>query len=332
MKLSSIYTTTLKLVNNPSLIEAIYKEKEAILSDENKLRVADWLSFFNKHKDEFCNIYSSTIYAIFNAITEKELFLKLGEEKHKISKQFYLQIAETCKKNQVINSHDAMCLLNLCLIYAYAFDAKIKTIEESGVAIEKEINEETVFKFFLNLFVKEFYHSILPKSSINGSMDEIRRLIQDIVSSNGRTTIEKNTRAHTLHLSLIHYISQMDIDMIDAILPDTITYNDVSKKQFIIALDLLFNEFKSYGDTRLIQFRGVCQICKKGYPGFTYIGNHSKNFINIIIELPKRPYGNIDIADIYDCSSFKNNIGVLNLNKQLKINTDIFKSDIYTIL
>lgn len=324
MNLNTIYAKTLQLVDNPALIEAIYKEKESVLTDENKLRVADWLSFFNEHKDDFSNIHSGTICAIFNAITDKELFLKLGEVKTNVSKQFYLQLVASCKINQVINSEEAMCLLNLSLIYAYAVNAKIKTIEESAVAIEKEVNEKTVFKFFLNLFVKEFYHNVLPKSAINGSMDEIQILIQDIVASNGRTTIEKNTKAHTLHLSLIHYISQMDVDMIDAILPDSMTYNDVSKKDFIAALGILFNEFKSYGDSHLIQFRGTCKICKKDYPGFTYIGNHSKNFINIIIEFPKRPYGNIDITDIYDCASFKNNLGILNLNKQLKINSDLF--------
>ena len=331
MNLNAIYSNTLQLVDNPALIEAIYKEKELVLTDENKLRLADWLSFFNEHKDKFSNIYSGTICAIFNALTDKELFLKLGERKNNISKQFYLQLLGSCKINQAINSDDAMCLLNLSLIYAYAVDGKIKTIEESSVAIEKEVNEETVFKFFLNLFVKEFYHNVLPKSAINGSMDEIQILIQDIVASNGRTTIKKNTKAHTLHLSLIHYISQMDVDMIDAILPDSMTYNDVSKKDIIAALGMLFNEFKSYGDSHLIQFRGTCKICKKGYPGFTYIGNHSKNFINIIIEFPKRPSGNIDIADIYDCASFKNKLGILNLNKQLKINSDLFKSDIYEI-
>lgn len=329
MHLNNVYVTTLQLVDNPTLIDAIYKEKESVLSDENKLRLEDWLSFFNEHHDEFSNIYSGTITAIFYAITDKELFLKLGEKKNKICKEFYLQILERIKKNQVINSHDAMCLLNLALIYAYAVDGKIKTIEESSIAIEKEINEETVFKFFLNLFVKDFYHSVLPKSSLYGNMNEIQNLIQDIVFSNGRTTIERNTRAITLHLSLIHYISQMDIEMIDAVLPNTMTYNDVSKKHFIAALGMLFNEFISYGDSYLIQFRGKCSYCKKGYPGFTYIGNNSKNYINIIIEFPKKPSGNIDVANIYDCTYFKNNLGVLNLNKQLKLNTDFYKNDVY---
>ena len=121
----------------------------------------------------------------------------------------------------------------------------------------------------------------------------------------------------------------MDIAMINDLLPNTMTYSDVSKRHFIAALDLLFNEFKSYGDTHLIQFRGTCQRCKKGYPGFTYIGNHSKNFINIIIEIPNKTNSNIDIADIYDCTSFKNNLGVLNLNKQLSLNTNLFKNEFY---
>ena len=331
MNLNTIYAKTLQLVDNPALIEAIYKEKESVLTDENKLRVADWLSFFNEHKDDFSNIYSGTICAIFNAITDKELFLKLGEVKTNVSKQFYLQLVASCKINQVINSEEAMCLLNLSLIYAYAVNAKIKTIEESAVAIEKEINEETVFKFFLNLFVKEFYHDVLPKTAIKCNFNELEPLITDICWSNGRTPAEKNTKANTQFLSAIYYISEMDIEMLDTILPNTITYNDVSKKKFIAAIGMLFNEFKSYGDSHLIQFRGTCQICKKGKPGFTFIGNNSKNFVNIIFEFPKNPSVNFDINDIYDCSSFKSKLGALNVNKQLFINTDLFKSDIYDI-
>jgi len=328
MILNNIYATTLKLVDNPELIDTIYKEKESFLSDEIKMRVADWLSFFNDHKDEFSNIYSGTICAILNAITEKELFLTLGEVKTNVSKQFYLQLVASCKINQIINSDDAMCLLNLSLIYAYAVDAKIKTIKESAVAIEKEINEETVFKFFLNLFVKEFYHDVLPKTAIKCGFKGLKPMINDIISSNGRTTLEKNTKANTQFLSAIYYISEMDIEMLDAILPNTITYNDVSKKNFIAALGMLFNEFRSYGDSHLIQFKGACKICKKGYPGFTFIGNNSKNFVNIIIEFPKNASGNFDIVDIFDCSSFRNYVGVLNVNKQLFINTNLFTNNI----
>lgn len=38
MNLNTIYSNTLQLVDNPAVIEAIYKEKEPYLSDENKLR------------------------------------------------------------------------------------------------------------------------------------------------------------------------------------------------------------------------------------------------------------------------------------------------------
>ena len=37
----------------------------------------------------------------------------------------------------------------------------------------------------------------------------------------------------------------------------------------------------------------------------------------------------LDLVDIFDCPSFKNSLGVLKLNKQLKINSDLFKSNIY---
>lgn len=329
MKLSSIYKITIELIDNLTLIESIYKEKEAVLSDENKLRLAEWLSFFNYHKEEFNNLYSGTICAIFKALTDKELFLQQSEVSFKNSKEFYLQISKSCIINQPINNEQAAYLLNLGLIYGVYSVTKIKTIEESVNAIDYDINEDTVFQFFLNLFVKDFYHCVLPKTCINLNIDELYRFLLDVRSSNGRTTIEKNARAHTLILSTLHYFSEMDIEMIDEILPCDIIYSGISKKNFINALGDLFNEFKNFGDTHFIQFRGIGSIGKRIYPGYTFIGNNSKNYINIIIKFSKNSVGELDLVDIFDCPSFKNNLGVLKLNKQLKINTDLFKSDIY---
>ena len=95
MNLNTIYSNTLQLVDNPAVIEAIYKEKEPYLSDENKLRLADWLSFFNEHKDDFSNIYSGTICAIFTKVQLKpsvfdkmkfpENIFRIGIEKNTFS-------------------------------------------------------------------------------------------------------------------------------------------------------------------------------------------------------------------------------------------------------
>ncbi len=323
MILNTIYKTTLKLVANPPLIEAIYKEKEATLSDENKLRLGDWLSFFNENKEDFNNLYSGTICAMFKAITDKELFLQQSEVSFENSKEFYLKISKSHKLYQPINNDQALYLLNLALIYGVYSVTKIKTIEESINAIEQEINEDTVFKFFLNLFVKDFYHCVLPQKCINLSIDELYSFLLDVRSSNGRTTIEKNARAHTLILSTLHYFSEMDIEMIDEILPSEIIYSGISKKNFIYSLGVLFNEFKNFGDTHFIQFRGIGTIGKRIYPGYTFIGNNSKNYINIIIKFSKNAAGELDLVDIFDCPSFKNSLGVLKLNKQLKINSDL---------
>lgn len=332
MDLSYIYNNTLSLVDNSSLVEAVYKEKEAALSDENKLRLAEWLSFFNEHKEEFNNLYLGTIFSMFNALTDKELFLEQSEVSFKNSKEFYLKISNSNKLNQPINNEQAQYLLNLALIYGVYSFTKIKTIEECINAIEHELNDDTVFQFFLNLFVKDFYHCVLPKTSINLGIDELYRFLQDVRSSNGRTTIEKNARAHNLILSTLHYFSEMDIEMIDEILPSDIIYSGISKKNFIYALDTLFNEFKNSGDTHFIEFRGIGTIGKRIYPGYTFIGNNSKNYINIIIKFSKNSAGELDLVDIFDCHTFKNNLGILKLNKQLKINTDLFKSDLFNIL
>jgi hypothetical protein len=95
----------------------------------------------------------------------------------------------------------------------------------------------------------------------------------------------------------------------------------MQKKDFINSLSILFDEFRSYGDTHLIHFRGSCNACYKGKAGFTFIGNYSKNYINIIIGVNKEA-NVIEINDIFECSSFINKQGVLNIKKQLKLSKD----------
>jgi len=63
------------------------------------------------------------------------------------------------------------------------------------------------------------------------------------------------------------------------------------------------NEFIAAGDTFLNCNTGFCnaEICNYKCSGFSFIGNHSKNYFDLIIDIKAGT-----VHDIYECSKFKN--------------------------
>lgn len=111
---------------------------------------------------------------------------------------------------------------------------------------------------------------------------------------------------------LINYFEQMDIDAIETYLPDSITYQDFSKDEFIKRLKSVFKQFKKSDDTCLIAISGKCSGgCYKNHTGFCMVGNNSGNFITLII------YEQDGILkDLKECSNFKQDSVLCKLNKQ----------------
>jgi hypothetical protein len=96
------------------------------------------------------------------------------------------------------------------------------------------------------------------------------------------------------------YFEQMDIEAIEAFLPDGITYQDFSKVEFINRLKGVFNKFKESGDTCLIALLGKCSgNCYPSKHGFCLVGNKSKNYMTLII----REQNGI-LEDVKECGNF----------------------------
>ena len=51
--------------------------------------------------------------------------------------------------------------------------------------------------------------------------------------------------------SVIHFIKNLDIDMVDDLLDEKYTYQDVKKNIFLQQFSLAFDEFIAAGDTQL---------------------------------------------------------------------------------
>lgn len=112
--------------------------------------------------------------------------------------------------------------------------------------------------------------------------------------------------------AVVYFIQQLDIDMVDTLLDDTREYQDMKKEIFINKLGHAMNEFIESGDTYLNISHGFCDsvICNYKCKGISFVGNLSGNFIDLIIEI----VGGC-VFDIYECSHFKCNKGIIKKKK-----------------
>jgi hypothetical protein len=121
--------------------------------------------------------------------------------------------------------------------------------------------------------------------------------------------------------AVLHFFQELDIDMLDAILDSNRTYQDFKKEVFIAKPTQSFNEFMDAGDTCLEMYPGHCnsKSCNFNSKGIRFIGNHSKNFMDLIIDIQ-----NGAVKDIYECSFFKCMVDFELLNNRIEIDKFIF--------
>ena len=116
-----------------------------------------------------------------------------------------------------------------------------------------------------------------------------------------------------------YFITQMDIEMIEAFLDATKTYQDMQKDKFLSKLERVFQIFNESGDSSLIPYPGKCNNCYRDKIGYTFVGDYSFNYISIIVDAEKGT-----INDMFECSDFINKDQSLILNKKLYIDEFVF--------
>jgi len=116
---------------------------------------------------------------------------------------------------------------------------------------------------------------------------------------------------------VLYHIQRFDIEMINDLLDDHRTYQDVSKSTFLKYLQEAFDFFTMLGDTYLNREEGHCNsvTCHFKKEGFSFIGNKSTFYMNLIFEVESGK-----IKDIYQCSDFK--CGNLLFDKQKRVTLD----------
>jgi len=102
--------------------------------------------------------------------------------------------------------------------------------------------------------------------------------------------------------AVVYFFTKMDSEMISSLLDDQLTYQDYSKHLFVRKLGDLFFEFSQLGDFLLLVEKGECYGCSCGLSGYSFIGNKSRSFVDIVFMSDEK--GNI--TDIYECGEFFN--------------------------
>jgi hypothetical protein len=109
----------------------------------------------------------------------------------------------------------------------------------------------------------------------------------------------------------------MEIANLRLHLKDEYTNEDTKKEIFLNEIETIFKAHKNSGDTELEIYKGAC-ICKKcdnrRTKGYRFVGNHSKNYIDLIFEIEGD-----DLKDIFDCTEFETDIEIDDLGTKSDI-------------
>lgn len=99
--------------------------------------------------------------------------------------------------------------------------------------------------------------------------------------------------------AVINAVKTFDIEMLDDVLEESGKYQSFEKQKFLSKLQNVFEEFKSFGDTHLEIMEGRCDRCNKCNIGFSFIGNKSGAYMDLIFQNE-----NDKITDIFECANF----------------------------
>ena len=112
--------------------------------------------------------------------------------------------------------------------------------------------------------------------------------------------------------AVLHFLQHLDIEMVDSVLDPKFTYQKFEKHIFIRKIGYALDEFIESGDTFLYLYPGQCngERCNYGCKGFTFIGNNSGNYFDLIVDIRDGV-----VHDMYECCVFKSSELSISENK-----------------
>ncbi len=101
---------------------------------------------------------------------------------------------------------------------------------------------------------------------------------------------------------ILKAFEELDAEMLDVLLNDGQSYQDVHKETFVTVLREYFSELRNdwNSKTDFKAARGMCNKCSKGKKGYAFVNSDGESFMSMVFE-----ESDDDYTDIYRCSSFK---------------------------
>lgn len=102
---------------------------------------------------------------------------------------------------------------------------------------------------------------------------------------------------------IIDSFEKMNLSMLEVLLDEDKTYQEATKDVFLDKIKESFSTLKDRGDTNLQAYKGFCNSTEcpnRGCKGYSFVGNNSKNHIDLIFDEV-----NDDVNDIYNCSALE---------------------------
>ena len=101
---------------------------------------------------------------------------------------------------------------------------------------------------------------------------------------------------------ILKAFEDLDAHMLDVLLNDGQSYQDVHKETFVAELKTYFSDLRNDRDykTDFKAVQGMCTRCNKGKKGYAFVNSDGESFMSMLFEETED-----DFSDIYKCSHFK---------------------------
>lgn len=115
---------------------------------------------------------------------------------------------------------------------------------------------------------------------------------------------------------IVEAVKRLDKEMLKEFSVYIADFENNKKQYFINDLAIAFTKLKESGDTFLKPELGNCGSCNKGCTGYLFIGNRSRNYINLIFQIDGS-----EILDMGECCDFMPINKVQSLNQRIYIHS-----------
>ncbi|TXF74975.1 hypothetical protein [Chryseobacterium sp.] len=91
---------------------------------------------------------------------------------------------------------------------------------------------------------------------------------------------------------ILKAFEDLDLDMLDVLLNDGQSYQDVHKETFVAELKSYFDDLRNDRNykTDFKAVQGMCTNCSKGKKGFSFVNSDGESFMSMVFEESEDDY------------------------------------------